>query len=358
MKAVILVGGEGTRLRPLTYDVPKPMVPIVNKPYMEHQVDTLRRHGFDEIIFALGYKSEAFEAYFGDGSRFGVRFWHVVENEPLGTAGAVKNVESLLDDTFLVFNGDVLSGIDLTALVNLHRAKGAVGTLALTPVEDPSQYGVVVTEADGRVRSFIEKPPRESAPTNAINAGVYVLEPSVVAAMPAGQRWMFEHQVFPTLLSEGKPLYASLSDAYWLDIGSPSRYLQASHDTLEGRAGVVLPPPTHQRVWLGSGAAIEPGAHVEGAVWIGEGSIIGSSATVIGPTVIGARCTVEPGATVTGSTIWDGTVIEAGARLDRALIGRDCVVGASSFIEAEAVVGSRERLERGARVAAGQKVPA
>lgn len=358
MKAVILVGGEGTRLRPLTYDIPKPMVPIVNKPYMEHQIDALLRHGFDEIIFALGYKSEAFSSYFGDGSRWGARFWHVVEDEPLGTAGAVKNVESLLDDTFLVFNGDVLSGIDLTALVALHRERGAVGTLALTPVEDPSQYGVVVTEADGRVRSFIEKPPRESAPTNAINAGVYVLEPSVVHAMPAGRRWMFEHNVFPDLLAAGKPLYASLSDAYWLDIGSPSRYLQANHDALEGRAGVVLPPPAHGQVWMGEGAVVEPGAHLDGAVWLGPDAVVESSAVVVGPTVLGARCRVAVGAMVAASVVWDDTVIDAGARLDRALVGRACFVGPNAHLAPESVVGSRQQVSSGERLESNARVPA
>lgn len=358
MKAVILVGGEGTRLRPLTYDIPKPMVPIVNKPYMEHQIDALLRHGFDEIIFALGYKSEAFEAYFGNGSRWGARFWHVVEDSPLGTAGAVKNVGSLLDDTFLVFNGDVLSGLDLSALVAFHRERGAVGTLALTPVEDPSQYGVVVTEPDGRVRSFVEKPPREQAPTNAINAGVYVLEPSVVAAMPEGRRWMFEHNVFPDLLTSGQPLYAVLSDAYWLDIGSPQRYLQANHDALEGRAGIALPPPDGGRAWLGAGAVIEPGAHLAGAVWVGEGVVVESSAVVVGPTVLGARCRVAAGATVSASVVWEETVIEAGARLDRALVGRGCHVGANALVEAEAVVGSRHQLAAGVHVAPAVRVPA
>jgi NDP-sugar pyrophosphorylase family protein len=356
MKAVILVGGEGTRLRPLTYDIPKPMVPIVNKPYMEHQIDYLMKHGFDEIIFALGYKSEAFEAWFGNGERFGARFWHVVEKEPLGTAGAVKNVETLLDDTFLVFNGDVLSGIDLTALVALHRERGAVGTLALTPVEDPSQYGVVVTDESGRVEAFIEKPPRGEAPSNAINAGVYVLEPSVVAAMPPGRRWMFEHNVFPDLLASGQPLHAGVSDAYWLDIGSPQRYLQANYDVLEGRAGVALPGPA-SGPWLGAGARISPEAQVRGPVWLGEGAEVEAGAMVEGPTVLGPRCRVGGGARLVGSTIWADTTIEARASIERGLVGRNCVVGAGAVLEEEAVLGSGQRVEAGQRVERQARIP-
>lgn len=364
MKAVILVGGEGTRLRPLTYDIPKAMVPIVNKPYMEHQIDYLLRHGFNEIIFTLGYKSEAFERYFGNGDRWSARFWHVVEKTPLGTAGAVKNVESLLDDTFLVFNGDVLCGTDLSALVRLHRARGAVGTICLTPVEDPSPYGVVVTDSDGRVRKFIEKPPRDQAPSNAINAGAYVLEPSVLHRMPAGQRWMFEHNVFPDLLAERLPLFASLSESYWIDIGSPRAYLQANHDVLEGRAGVSLPPHCHHEpggrraaVWLAAGARIDEGATLSGPVWLGEEAHVEAEAVLEGPLVIGSRCRVARGARISGSMLWEGTIVEPGARVDRAVIGRHCVIGAEAVVECEAVLGTRQSLAPGARLASGTTIP-
>lgn len=362
MKAVILVGGEGTRLRPLTYDIPKPMVPIVNKPYMEHQIDFLMQHGFREIVFALGYKSEALENYFGDGQRWGARFWHVVEDEPLGTAGAVKNVEALLDDTFLVFNGDVVCGIDLSGIVRLHKERGAVGTIALTPVENPSPYGVVVTDPSGRVQTFIEKPPRDRAPSNAINAGAYVLEPSVVHAMPPGRRWMFETDVFPSLLREGRPLYAQVSDAYWIDIGSPHRYLQVNYDVLEGRAGVALPPHTHRggthaAVWCAPGARVDTGARLSGPLWIGQDVHIEGGAVLQGPTVVAPRCRVRSHATISRSVLWEGSTVEGGARVDEAIVGRGCIIGVDAVVEAEAVIGSGQVVAAGARVEARARIP-
>ncbi len=355
MKAVILVGGEGTRLRPLTRDVPKPMVPIVNKPYMEHQIDYLLRHGFNHIIFALGYKSEAFEQYFGNGDRWNARFSHVVESEPLGTAGAVKNVESLLDDTFLVFNGDVLSSVDLTGLVRFHRERNALGTLALTPVEDPSAYGVVVTDPDGRIRAFIEKPPREEAPTNAINAGIYVLEPEVVAGMPGARRWMFEHNVFPDLLRAGRPLYATMTADYWLDIGRPVHYLQANHDVLSGRAGVLL-PSAEGGIWRGEAVRIDPTARVVGPVWIADGVAIEAGANILGPTVIGPNCRIGA-ATVSSSVVWAGSEVGAQARLEACMVGRNCRIGDGCVLESHSVLGSGEHLAPATHLLPGTRVP-
>jgi len=343
MKAVILLGGEGTRLRPLTYDLPKPMCPIVNKPFMEHLVDHLLRHGFDEIVFALGYKSESFQAYFGDGSRWNARFWHVVEDFPLNTAGPVKNVEHLLGDSaFLVFNGDVLSDFDLRGLVRTHRELGAVGTLALWPVDDPSHYGVVETDAEKRVKAFIEKPPPGTETSNAINAGVYVLEPSVLRYIPAGKSHSFERQLFPDLVAAGEKLCATVATGYWLDIGSPQRYLQAHADVLEGAVRVDLPAPLPgTRRWIGEGAAVDGGALLEGPVWIGEGTRVEAGAKLIGPVTIGPRCLVGPLARVERSVVWEGTEIEGGASLVEAIVGRDSRIARDVAVMAT-IVGSRE----------------
>lgn len=357
MKAVILVGGEGTRLRPLTYDVPKPMVPIVHKPFMEHLVDHLLRYGFDEIVFALGYKSEAFQHHFGDGSRWGARFWHKVEDFPLGTAGPVKSVENLLDETFLVLNGDVLTDIDFGALLQAHRDLGAVATLALTPVDDPSAYGVVVTDAARRVQAFIEKPPRDEAPSNWINAGVYVLEPSVLRYVPPDVHHMFERGLFPALVAAGEPLCAVECNEYWLDIGSPSRYLQANHDLLRGRMHASLPPTRDDRRWIDSTARVET-TLLQGPMWIGAGCVVEADARLVGPLVLGAGTRVAGGARVSGAVLWDGCHVEADAQLTECLVGRNCHIGAGAVLEAQAVLGSGQVLEEAGRLEAGEKVPA
>jgi mannose-1-phosphate guanylyltransferase len=356
MKAVILVGGEGTRLRPLTYDVPKPMVPIVNKPYMEHQVEYLMRHGFKDIVFALGYKSEAFARHFGDGSRWGARFWFEVEDEPLGTAGAVKNVEHLLDDTFLVFNGDVLCDIDLTSMLSFHRQQGAVGTLALTPVDDPSQYGVVETDAEHRIEAFVEKPPRDQAKSNAINAGVYILEPKVLSYMfERGRKCMFEHHVFPSLLKASEPLFALVSQGYWLDIGRPSSYLKANHDTLTGELSLALPADSNGQ-WIDPTATVD-GAAIAGPVWIGAHATVAPGARVVGPTVIGAGCRIAEGAVIEGSILWNDTKVGRGARLERCMVGRASNIGEGARLDAEAVLGSEQTVPPGGHLAAGEKAP-
>lgn len=359
MKAVILLGGEGTRLRPLTYDVPKPMVPIVNKPYMEHQIEYLMSHGFTEIIFALGYKSEAFEAWFGDGSRWGGRFWHEVESVPLNTAGPVKNVEHLLDDTFLVFNGDILTDMDLTALVRLHREQGAAGTLALVPVEDPSAYGVVETDGEGRVRAFIEKPPPGTTECNAINAGVYVLEPRVLGYVPSGKPHSFERQLFPDLVKAGEPLYGVVTSGYWMDIGSVNRYLQAHHDVLQGRVAIHIPGASgvDGRQWIAESATVHPQATLEGPVWIGEGTTIGAGVHIVGPAAVGAQCQVGRDTRITHSVVWRDTVIGPDARLDGCAVGRGCTVGSGAVVEREAVLGSGQVLGDGVTLAAGVRLP-
>ena len=233
MKAVVLVGGEGTRLRPLTLSAPKQMLPIVGVPMIERVLGHLAAHGIDEAVLSLGYLPDAFLDAYPDGQAAGVRLSYAVEPEPLDTAGAVRFAATFagIDETFVVVNGDVLTDIDLTALVAFHRERGAEGTIALHPVADPSAFGVVPTDDDGRVTAFVEKPPRDEAPTNLINAGTYVLEPSVLARIPEGGRVSIERETFPAMVRDGG-LYARSDDAYWLDTGTPAAYLQAHFDFL------------------------------------------------------------------------------------------------------------------------------
>src|SRR4051794_13453585 len=232
MQAVILVGGEGTRLRPLTVTVPKPVLPLVDRPFLVYMLEWLRRHGVDDVIMSCGFLATSVRNVLGDGSHLGLRLRFVEEPEPRGTAGALKYAEDLLDERFLMLNGDVLTDIDLTAQIAQHERTGAVGTLALVPVEDPTAYGLVRTNEDCSVDAFVEKPTADSIDTNLISAGAYVLERSVLDLIPPDRNVSIEREVWPRLVGAG--LYTYAADAYWLDIGTPERYLQATFDILEG----------------------------------------------------------------------------------------------------------------------------
>ncbi|MGH9800909.1 MAG: nucleotidyltransferase family protein, partial [Blastocatellia bacterium] len=237
MQALILAGGEGTRLRPLTIYTPKPVVPIVNRPFLFYQIDLLKRAGIKEITLSLSYKPDKISDIFGDGEDYGVKIYYAVEASPLGTAGAYKNAEEHLSQTAVVFNGDVLTGINIAEVIAYHRERKAAATIVLTPVENPSAYGLVETESDGRVRRFLEKPKPEEITCNTINAGIYVLEPHILKYIPKDEKFSFEYQLFPALLRNNEPFYAYTMSDYWLDIGTPQRYLQANDDMLNGRIG-------------------------------------------------------------------------------------------------------------------------
>lgn len=329
MKALILAGGFGTRLRPLTNTRPKHLLPIANRPHIEHVFDLLQRYGVDEIVLLTSYLAEAFETTVAQAESRGLTLHVTHEEEPLGTAGAIKNAEAFASDgTFFVFNGDVLMDVDLDGVLDFHRNRSAEATIVLTPVDDPSIYGVVPTDDDGRVRGFIEKPPREEAPTNLINAGIYVLEPSILGRIPAGEVWSAEHQLFPGLVAEGARLYALAAGDYWMDIGTPEKYVQANLDALSGNyrgagsldltdgslLGVGATINDEAEVVassIGSGATVEAGAVVEESVLL-PGAIVESGAAVR-RSVLGEGSTAAKGATLTGVAIEDNTRIDSGA---------------------------------------------
>lgn len=353
MKAVLLVGGEGTRLRPLTCNTVKAMVPILNRPFFAHLLAYLAGHGVDDIVATLCYLPDRIGGRFGDGGACGVRLTYVMEETPLGTAGAVKNAEPSLDGPFFVVNGDILTNLDLRAMLDFHRRSGAVATIALTPVEDPSAYGVVEAAPGGRVKRFIEKPPRHEAPTNMINAGIYILEASVLAEVPKGQPCMFERQVFPGLLAAGAPVYAFPSTDYWIDIGTPEKYRQVQYDLLEGRCPSPLPNATPT---AGAAPRLDPSAVVDGPVLFGSRCTVGAGARITGPAVVGDGCTVLDGSTVDRAIIWAGARIGQGASVRECVIGERTSVGERGIVEAGAVVGDNVVLTAGGRVAAGQKI--
>lgn len=304
MKALLIAGGFGTRLRPLTYTRPKHLLPIANQPHLHHVFDLLQRHDIDEVILLTSYLAETFQASVELARGRGMTVEVTHEETPLGTAGAIKNAQDFIGDSgFFAFNGDILTDMDLTAIETFHRDRNAEATIVLTPVDDPSAYGVVPTDGDGKVLGFIEKPPPGEAPTNLINAGVYVMEPSILERIPEGEEYSAERGLFPGLVEEGAGLFATSTDAYWMDIGTPAKYLQANLDALLGA--------------FGTGAVPEPGGEVSAVAEdadISDGCRITSSA-------LGAGCAVAEGAVVERSVLLPGTRIGAGATV------RDCVLG-------------------------------
>jgi mannose-1-phosphate guanylyltransferase len=339
MQAVILVGGEGRRLRPLTDTRPKPMLPLVDRPFVAHQLDQLRRHGITDVVFSCGYRPDALEAHFGDGSAMGMRVRYVVDPEPLGTAGAIKNAQGLLDgEAVFVLNGDILTDLDLGAMIARHRETGAVGTLALTPVEDPSAFGLVRLHDDFSVEAFVEKPSRDELRPGEpfrINAGTYLLEPSAVDSIPAGRACSIEREVFPQLAAGGR-LFGFPSTAYWRDIGTPASYLAAHHDVLSG--AVVTESPS-------------------GAAYLGPGARIGSGASVDPLSSLGAGADVGPSATVEGSVVGEEALIGDGAALIDAILGAGVRVGAGARIGEGAVVGDGASIAAGFRVDGSEPIP-
>lgn len=314
MKAVVLVGGEGTRLRPLTLTKPKQMLPVGGRPMIERVLEWLAGHGVDEAVLSLGYRPDAFLKAYPEGETCGIRLRYAVEESPLDTAGAIRfaATEDGVDSTFVVVNGDVLTDIDVTALVAFHRDRRAEATIALTPVEDPSAFGVVPTDEDGRVLAFIEKPPAGQAPTNLINAGTYVLEPSVLERIPGGRRVSIERETFPALVAEGR-LYALGSASRWLDAGTPATYLAAnlayapSGPAADHASGSIV----GEDVTIRSGAVVERSVLMDGAV-IGAGAVVQDS-------IVGAGARVGDGARIRNlSVLGDGYVVEAGAELSEA----------------------------------------
>jgi mannose-1-phosphate guanylyltransferase len=320
VQALVLVGGEGTRLRPLTEAMPKPVVPLVDRPFIAHLIDWLARHGVEEVVLACGFLPDAMREVLGDGEPGGPRLTWVAEPEPLGTAGAMKFAEPHLDERFLALNGDVLTDLDLTALVRFHEEAGARATLGLYPVEDTSAYGLVRRDDDGRVLEFLEKPEDPSqAGAGEVNAGAYVLERDVLGLVPPGREVSIEREVFPALVGEG--LYARRLEGYWMDIGTPERYLQATWDILEGRVATrVATRP--DGVHVAPGAEVHSGASVGPRAVVSEGCRVGAGAQ-IEESVLLAGCEIGEGARIGGSILSPGVVVAAGAGLEGAVVGAD-----------------------------------
>jgi mannose-1-phosphate guanylyltransferase len=363
VKAVVLVGGEGTRLRPLTLTTPKPLLPIGGIAFLERQLAWLAGHGVTDVVLSLGYLPDAFVEHFPSG-RFSspsgpdVSLRYAVEPYPLGTAGAIRFAAEAggVDDRFVVCNGDVLTTLDLTSIVSFHAERRATATIHLTRVDDPTAFGVVPTYPDGEVKAFVEKPPPGAAPTDWINAGTYVLEPSVLDRIPAELTVSIERETFPRMLEDRGLVFAVGTDDYWIDIGTPAKYLEAHADLLDGRLGLPPSPDAVEAtpgVWMLGDVSIAAEASVAAPALLGAGATLAAGARVAGST-IGAGCVIGESAEVDGSVLCDGVTIGAGARVLGSIIGPDAVLEDGAVVLDASVVGAGVVLSTGTTVAGGR----
>ena len=329
MKAILLAGGKGTRLRPLTLHTPKPIVPIFDRPFLQYQIDLLRQvPEIDEIVLSLNYQPGRIEEMFRDGSDLGVRISYVVEPQPLGTGGAIRFAAGQYSgEPLVVFNGDVFTSVDLPAVLALHRERQARATIVLTPVENPTAYGLVETDADGNVRAFLEKPSPDQITCDTINAGIYVLEPETLNRIPADTVFSIERGYFPSLVADKETFVAYIYRGYWIDIGTPEKYRQAHHDIMDGRFAARPFLDKAGQAIVSPDARVEPGANIEGPCFIDAGAVVKAGARVGRYSVIGSHCHVGEGAVVEDAILWPNTWVDADSRVAGTVTGRHCHLG-------------------------------
>src|SRR6266704_1111885 len=357
MKAVVMAGGEGSRLRPLTSRQPKPLVPVVGRPIMEHILLHLRRHQMRDVVATVQYLGSSIRNYFGDGSEQGVALTYSVEDSPLGTAGSVMLARQFLTDTFVVISGDALTDIDLAAAARFHRERKSLATIVLKPVPNPLEYGVVVVDEGGAVQRFIEKPSWGEVISDLANTGIYILDPGVFDFFRAGEVADWSGEVFPKLLKEGEPVYGWVADGYWEDVGSHAAYMKANFDCLEGRVKVQLPGErVGESTWIHPDAEVFPGARVDGPALIGAGAKVRSGAWGNGPAVIGAYTTVDSGVKISNSIVWDHSYIGLNSRLRGAVVCRSVTVKNGCLLEEGSVIGSEVTIGAGSTVNANVRI--
>lgn len=358
MKAVVMAGGEGSRLRPLTCNRPKPLVPIVNKPIMQHILELLVRHGFTDVIATLHYLADEIETYFGDGREFGVRMRYTVEESPLGTAGSVKQAEPWLrEEPFLIISGDALTDFDLREAIAFHKRRGAMATIVLTRVENPLEYGVVITDHENHIRRFLEKPDWSQVFSDTINTGIYILEPEVLNYMEPGKNYDWSKDIFPQLLREHQPLFGYLASGYWCDVGNLQAYRQAHYDALCGKVQLNIPGERKEDdVWVHPSAQIEAGGKVKGPAVIGSHTTVRRGAVVEEFSVLGDSCIIERDAEVHGSILWNGAYVGDRVRMSGAILGRNVSIDRGSALEEGVVIGDRSHLQRSCLVLPHVKV--
>ncbi len=342
MKAILLAGGKGTRLRPLTIHTPKPIVPIFDRPFLRYQLDLLRGvPEIDEVVLSLNYQPRRIEEIFADGADLGLAIRYVVEPVPLGTAGAVRYAGETLHESIVVFNGDVLTEIDLARVVALHRERRAKATIVLTPVENPSAYGLVETDTHGNVTRFIEKPNSAEITCNTINAGIYVLEPDTFDRIPRDTPWSIERSYFPSLIERGDTFVAYVDRGYWIDIGTPEKYMQVHRDIMDGRCRRTPCEAGEDGRWIAAGARVEHGAVVEAPCFIDRDTVVKAGARIGPYSVVGRNCHVEEHAVVEQSIVWPNTRVSQEALVRQSILGRHCHVGRNAIVDGGVVLGDK-----------------
>ncbi len=358
MQAVILVGGEGTRLQPITFLNPKPMLPLINRPFMLKFVSWLKSHGLTDIIFSTCYLPDVFMKYFGDGDKFGLKLTYIKEGDPLGTCGAVKNVEDHLEgNAFMVFNGDILTSLDLSGMAAFHKKKKADITISLTQVEDPTAYGLVPVDDGFRVKEFLEKPGPREIVTNLINAGTYIIEPHIMALAPEGQKYSFERGLFPAALKKGLRIFGYVSDSYWLDVGTPGKYLMAHHDILEKKIPFDFPyKEIADDIYIGEGSKFDKSNFYSGPVVVGENTVLEKGAKILPLTVIGDNCRISPGSKVSGSLIFNKVKIGKNCSIKNSIISNNVELDEDVAIEDISVIGDNSRIGKNNILKSGIKI--
>jgi len=357
VKAVVMAGGEGSRLRPLTSGVPKPLVPVVGKPVMEHILRLLRKHGITDVVVTLQYLGSAIRDYFGDGSDFGVDITYVVEDAPLGTAGSVKNAQEYLTEPFIVISGDALTDIDLGAVMQYHREKGASATIVLTSVANPLEFGVVITNPDGTIKRFLEKPSWGEVFSDQVNTGIYVIEPEVLDLLSPGAVVDWSGDVFPKMLTNAMPLYGYPAPGYWCDIGNIQTYYQANWDALEGRVDVEIPGERrHGNVWIGENVEIGYDVRINGPAYIGNECKLKAGVFINGPVCVGNFSVVDENTKISNSIIWTYSYIGENSRLRQAIVCRHVTIKNNCLLEEGAVIGDDVVVGEGSTIDAGVKI--
>jgi mannose-1-phosphate guanylyltransferase / phosphomannomutase len=345
MKGVVMAGGEGTRLRPLTSNQPKPMVPVVGKPCMEHIVELLRNHGFEDVIVTVAFLPQAIRSYFGDGDALGVNIEYSVEESPLGTAGSVRLASDRLDETFVVISGDALTDVNLEQIVDFHRAQGAAVTIGLKSVENPLEFGIVVTDDGGRIERFLEKPSWGQVFSDTINTGIYVLEPEVLRHVPTDRPYDFSKELFPLLLEMGRPLYGYVFDEYWQDIGNLEQFRQANFDALDGAVALNVPGiRLRGNVWIGEEVELDDLDQIRGPAFVGNYCRIAPGATVDAYSVLSSSVTLREQARTTRSVIDAATYVGRSSVIDGAIVGRQCDIGSHVLVQEGAAIGDEVAL--------------
>jgi Nucleoside-diphosphate-sugar pyrophosphorylase involved in lipopolysaccharide biosynthesis/translation initiation factor 2B, gamma/epsilon subunits (eIF-2Bgamma/eIF-2Bepsilon) len=352
LKAVIMAGGEGSRLRPLTCDLPKPMVPVMNVPLMEHVIELLKLHSITDIAVTLAYLPQRIKEYFGDGSSHGVNLQYYVEDSPLGTAGSIKNVQDFIDGTFLVISGDSLTNLDITSAVDFHKNRKSKATLVLARVSVPLEYGVVLTDSNSSVTGFLEKPSWGEVFSDTVNTGTYILEPEVLELIPYGKKYDFSQELFPNLLAKKEPLFGYIMNGYWYDIGNLNSYLQAHYDVLDGKISVKTNAIEYKKdVWVGHGTIIEPNAHINAPCVIGPNCRIGNGTSIENHSILGSNNVVEDEVSIKKSVIWNNNYIDFGSEIrgaiicnrvqlkhyvsvfENSVIGDDCIINERAIVK-------------------------